>query len=253
MAVAVRAARGLAFVLGVATAGFASMRIPAPPRSVLGEYMDAAQAGNPGARKTLAFMLMDGGVTRPDPLAAVEWLTVAAQAGDADAQAAMGDLYREGRTVKRNPEQAEHWYLRASLNSAYAAWRLGQMFEMGDGVPYDCTAALRFYSLSAGAGMAAAQNSLGNLFLGGVCVAQDYSQAHRWYTQAADQGYADALLNLAGMFLHGLGVPPSYEQAVTLAKRARSLHARDAESFLEEIDRVHRRAATPFGDSRKRQ
>jgi TPR repeat protein len=91
--------------------------------------------------------------------------------------------------------------------------------------------------------MAAAQNSLGNLFLGGICVAQDYSQAHRWYTLAADQGYADALLNLAGMFLHGLGMAPSYEQAVTLAKRARSLHARDADSFLQEIEKARQRAA----------
>jgi uncharacterized protein len=244
MAVAVRAARGLVLAFAVATCGYASVSLPADPSSVSG-YIEAARRGNLGATKALAFLLLEGGAGGPDPGAALPWLRICARGGDADAQAALGDLYREGRSVEADPEEAARWYARAVDRLPYAAWRLGQFYEHGDTGHYDPAEAFRLYLASAESGSAPAQNSLGNLYLAGIGVPQDFAKALDWYTRAANLGSTDALLNLAGMFLHGLGVARDFDHALALVQEARRKHARDADSFIEEIERQRHEDGRP--------
>lgn len=237
MAVAVRAARGLVLALGFCGVGLASVRMLDAYPSLFETYAGAARSGNHSAQKTIGFVLAEGGIQASNPRAAVPWLLRAANSGDAEAQAALGDMYREGRGVDGDFEQAGRWYRQASATNMYAAWRLGQMYEMGQGVTYDCAEALLLYTRAARAGLPGAQNSLGNLYFAGIGVQQDYRKALEWYSRAADQGFGDALLNLAGMFMQGLGVERSYERAHRLAGFARDKHSRDAQSFLDEIER----------------
>jgi TPR repeat protein len=224
-------------VLGVSIAVFASTRVSASHDSALRDYAGRAEAGNLGVQKTFAFLLLEGGVMGADPGAAVRWLSRVAARGDTDAQVALADVYREGRGVEPDRRLAMQWYRMAVPESPYAAWRLGQLLETGEGGEPDSEESLRLYLHAAEAGLAGAQNSLGNLFVAGIDVPQDYAEAREWYQKAAQGGDPEALLNLAGMYYLGLGVEQNYDQAVELARAAALHHARDAAAFLVEMER----------------
>lgn len=183
-------------------------------------------------------LLLEGGSVAVDTASGVRWLNSAASAGDMDAQLALADLYREGRHVGGDSQRAAQMYRALAERNSYAAWRLGQMLESGDGVPYNIGEALRLYRRAAESGFGGAQNSLGNLYLIGAGVVQDYASARAWYEKAAASGYADALLNLAGIYYQGLGVERDYTRALRLVWEAKSSRARDASAFLHEIQRT---------------
>jgi TPR repeat protein len=197
----------LVLSLAASIVGFAAEREPAGRDSATDACVRAAEAGSRSAQKSLGSLLLEGGAVRPIRL-----------------------LRRAGSIEP--PHRAAQWYFEAAPHAPVAAWRLGQMFESGEGVPYDSAEALRLYTQAAEAGFAPAQNSLGNLYMAGIGVAQDYSTAIGWYVIAAENGDGDALLNLAGMYFHGLGVEQDYAESLALASAAAALHVRDAEAFM---------------------
>jgi TPR repeat protein len=245
MTVAVRARLPLALVLGVSTAALAHPRIPSIRDSAADRYVQQAEAGDTRAQKTLGFLLLENETGVPDPWSGVRWLSRVASQPDTEAQVALADFFREGRNVRPNPQQAVHWYGEAASRSPYAAWRLGQLYELGDGVPSDSAMAFQLYARAAAAGFAEAHNSLGNLYLAGIGGPEDYHMARRWYAKAAAGGSPDALLNMAGLYYFGLGVKRDYRRAYSLAKSAADRHARDAAAFLSEIERKKAETGRP--------
>ena len=83
--------------------------------------------------------------------------------------------------------------------SALAQFRLGVMYEEGEGVPQDDGEAVRWYRLAAEQGHASAQFRLGVMYEEGRGVPQDDGEAVRWYRLAAEQGDAFAQVNLGVM------------------------------------------------------
>ena len=69
-----------------------------------------------------------------------------------------------------------------------AQYRLGLMYENGQGVPQDYKEAVKWYRLAAGQGHAHAQYNLGIGYAYGQGVLQDNVMAHMWYDIGAANG-----------------------------------------------------------------
>ena len=86
-------------------------------------------------------------------------------------------------------------------------FRLGVMYDMGEGVPEDNAEAVKWYRLAAEQGHVEAQHDLGVMYKRGEGVPQDYTEAAKWYRLAAEQGHVTAQANLGLMCYEGKGVP----------------------------------------------
>ena len=65
-----------------------------------------------------------------------------------------------------------------------AQFKLGRMYQQGQGVPKDHAEAVKWYRLSAEAGQPFAQNNLGVMYKNGWGVEQDYVKAYLWFNLA---------------------------------------------------------------------
>ena len=141
----------------------------------------------------------------------------AALSGDAAAQYRLGEMYDLGQGVAQDYAQAVAWYRRAAEQGhAPAQFALAEMYKNGDGVTKDLTQAVKWYRRAADGGSAGAQLLLGVLYEGGTGVRQDYTDAARWYRRSAEQGDARAQLLLANLYQSGQGVPRSLVAAYAL-------------------------------------
>jgi hypothetical protein len=108
----------------------------------------------------------------------------------------------------------------AAAGSAVAQFRLGEVFQRGQHVPQDMTAAHHFYNLAATQGHTRAQFRLGFLYERGLGVKQNFATAARFYHRAAHQNHAVAQHNLAILFAHGRGVKRNLQHAYGWARMA---------------------------------
>jgi hypothetical protein len=113
------------------------------------------------------------------------WRPLAEQ-GDADAQFRLGVMYESGQGVLRNDAEAISWYRKAAeQDDAVAQFNLGVMYAKGVS-PNHAEAAL-WYRRAADHGLAGAQFNLGMMYVEGQGVSQDDVQAHMWLDLAALQ------------------------------------------------------------------
>jgi tetratricopeptide (TPR) repeat protein len=109
-----------------------------------------------------------------------------AEQGDADAQFRLGVMYESGQGVLRSDAGAIKWYRKAAeQDDAVAQFNLGIMYAKG-GSPNYAEAAL-WYRCAADHGLGGAQFNLGMMYAEGQGVPQDYVQAHMWLNLAAAQ------------------------------------------------------------------
>ncbi|MBF0311547.1 MAG: sel1 repeat family protein [Magnetococcales bacterium] len=101
----------------------------------------------------------------------------------------------------------------AEKGDAEAQYKLGVMFENGDGVSQDYKKSVKWFRLAAEQGFLSAQNNLGFMFLEGRGVIQDYKEAMQWFRLAAERGLSAAQNNIGFMYLSGEGVPKDNIQA----------------------------------------
>ncbi|MDB5733675.1 MAG: hypothetical protein JWN16_312 [Alphaproteobacteria bacterium] len=134
-----------------------------------------ANAGNPVALTILGLRALDGtngsAVNLPD---AVKFLTQAAEKGQAVAQ-----------------------------------YRLGTLYERGQGVPTDAAKAAHYYELAANQGNRKAMHNLAVSFASGTARGKNMAEAGRWFAKAAALGLSDSQFNLAVLYERGDGVPQS--------------------------------------------
>lgn len=157
----------------------------------------------------------DAAYAREDYSEAVRLYGLAAELGDASAQFKLGELYDAGERIPYNPAEALRLYrLAADQGNAEAQFSLGAMYDDGrGGLAENEEEAVRWYLLAAEQGYAKAQTYLGIMYQYGKGVPQHYGLAVRWYRAAADQRFAQAQFDLGFVYRDGFGVPQNYVEA----------------------------------------
>jgi TPR repeat protein len=108
--------------------------------------------------------------------------------------AIIGVAYQEGRGIEKDLDRARTAYFTAAAyENAEAEFRLGALFESGEGAAsWDYEEAADYYSQAAKSGLAKAQFALATLYQDGRGVPQDYKRAYLWFSLAvANQSKMD--------------------------------------------------------------
>lgn len=123
----------------------------------------------------------------------------------------------------------------AERGNVLAQYKLGLMYNNGEGVPQDYRQAVDWFNRAAVLGYAPAQSSLGVKFEKGQGVKRNYSEAVRWYRFGAEQGYAMAQYRLGRMYVLGQGVRRDYTEAFAWFKIAAGQGIEDAATARDAI------------------
>jgi TPR repeat protein len=109
-----------------------------------------------------------------------------ADQGNARAQFKLGKLYDDGQGVAQSDAEALKWYrLSAEQGDADAEYNLAVMLDRGQGVPTNGAEALKWYMEAAEQGYAPVQNNLGLEYEDVRAVPQDYDEAVKWFRKSA--------------------------------------------------------------------
>ncbi|MEO1748145.1 MAG: peptidoglycan-binding protein, partial [Pseudomonadota bacterium] len=162
----------------------------------------------------------------PTPVAAIpadagtSAMQDAARSGDVTAMFLVGDYFaakaqNDGPTsAAQNNADALGWYTKsAEAGYAPAQQRLGSIYEKGIGADKDLSLAKSWYQLAAEQGNAAAMHNLGVLYANGVDVSPNLTEAVRWFEQAALYGVPDSQYNLGVMAVRGDGMEASLKDS----------------------------------------
>lgn len=138
----------------------------------------------------------------------IEEIRSSARQGDADAQFRMGLIYDNGDGVKRDPVVAANWYrFAAEQGHARGQLHLGLILNAGDtALERDDTDAAQWFLKAAEQGLADAQFNLALMYYNAEGVEQNDPEAFRWFQTAAEQGHPKAQFNLGAMYANGHGV-----------------------------------------------
>ena len=108
----------------------------------------------------------------------------------------------------------------AEKGHAKAQYRLGKMFNLGQGLPPDKKEAAKWFHLAAQQGLAEAQGALGYLCLVGEGVSQNSDLALEWTRKAAEQGDATAQFNLGMMHSEKFGIQKNPAESLKWLRKA---------------------------------
>ncbi len=145
-------------------------------------------------------------LARKDYVTAANEYRPLAERGDPEAQYRIGRLYEFGNGYPKDQAQGIAWIRKAAAqNHVDAQQELGYIYATGDGVKQDDVQAAAWFRKAATAGDAQAQYNLGLLYAKGAGVPKDYAQAFDWWSKSAAQGFADAQFKLAVVYHNGQG------------------------------------------------
>ena len=185
----------------------------------------AAEAGGSWSAAKLGVLLSNGWENRPaDFAAAVPWLERGVARGERFAKRRLAKILEFGEPgVAADPVRAAALFLEeAEAGNAWAASRLGRMYESGRGVGTNDAERVRWTRIGAEGGNADACLAYGWCIesgIGGLPV--DCAEAAGWYRKAADAGVVQAQYNLANFLSEGRpGVPVEPAEAVALFRKA---------------------------------
>ncbi len=146
-------------------------------------------------------------LARKDYVTAANEYRPLAERGDPEAQYRIGRMYEFGNGYPKDPAQGIAWIRKAAAQDHVDAQQeLGYVYATGDGVKQDYVQAAAWFRKAAAAGDAQAQYNLGLLYAKGQGVAKDYAQAIDWWRKSAVQGNADAQFKLGVVYHTGQGV-----------------------------------------------
>ncbi len=101
----------------------------------------------------------------------------------------------------------QQWEKQAAAGDAQAAYQLGIMYDLGQGVASNAATALDWYRRAGAGGVADGAFNAAVMLDDGQSVGRDRAQAAVWYARAAVHGNARAAMNLARLYQAGDGVP----------------------------------------------
>jgi Sel1 repeat len=107
------------------------------------------------------------------------------------------------------------WRPRAEQGDARAAFGLGLLYDLGEGVGQDAAAAYTWYRRAAEAGYVLAEFNIAVMFDSGTGTERNPTEAALWYARAAAHGYARAEYDLAQLYQAGEGVPRNLDMAAS--------------------------------------
>jgi localization factor PodJL len=135
-----------------------------------------------------------------------------ANSGNATALAILGLRALDGATANL-PDAVKFLTQAAEKGQAVAQYRLGTLYERGQGVAADAVKAVHWYGLAANQGNRKAMHNLAVAYAGGVGGKKNMAEAARWFAKAAALGLSDSQFNLAVLYERGDGVPQSLVDA----------------------------------------
>jgi localization factor PodJL len=159
------------------------------------KVIQLANAGNPIALTILGLRALDGTggtpVNLPD---AVKFLGQAAEKGQAVAQYRLGTLYERGQGVPADPAKAAHWYeMAANQGNRKAMHNLAVSHASGaNGGKKNMAEAARWFAKAAALGLSDSQFNLAVLYERGDGVPQSLLDAYKWYSIAATAGDSES-------------------------------------------------------------
>lgn len=156
--------------------------------------------------------------------------------GDIATRVSLEDLDKQQQLIlKSSHENALTQYTEAANNGDYyAQYRLGMLFEHGDGCVKSNATAFQWFLKSAQQGFSTAQYVVGDRYEKGRDVVQDVSKAIEWYTKAAEQGHITAQLRLCWLYANGKGVPKNDAEALVWYLKAAEQGDRRGQTLVAE-------------------
>ncbi len=248
----VRVAVAVAGVLGLVAVVFVVEGI-GTSRVRKNDLTAGAARGDKQAQYDLAMMYYTGeglGVLRDVDLAFATF-TTAAKRGHREAQFVLAHMHEWGEAEPANPEQARRWYGQSAQRGHAGALQkyreigdegdviaqivLGQIYDLGKGVPVDYAEAATWYRRAAEQGAAAAQYALGIMYVEGKGVQQDPAEAVTWLRRAGDQRNVLAQYQLGRLYSGGRGIPRNAGEAVAWYTQAAEARHLDAQMAVAEL------------------
>ena len=152
-------------------------------------FSDPVHAAKPNARAD------EAPVRLPSQEATPKWKNLAqlqrdAAKGDAPACFELGQryLFGEGGVTQDRARAIALLEQAANGGVADAAFRLGKIYNDGDGVPLNYERSLEFYTLAARAGVLEALHNIGTMLVGGRGVKRNYVEGLAWLILATKAG-----------------------------------------------------------------
>jgi localization factor PodJL len=173
----------------------------APP--TLERAAQLAAQGNPTAQTLIGIRAQGGSDgSAANPAEALKWLSAAAAQGQPVAQYRLGTLYERGQGVAANAATAAGWYVKAAnAGNRLAMYNLAVALANKSLGRQDMPEAARWFARAAALGLTDAQFNLAVLYERGDGVPQNLADAYKWYLIAAaagDNGAAERAKALAG-------------------------------------------------------
>jgi localization factor PodJL len=169
--------------------------LPAAPKAEtsstasLDKVLAAANGGNDAAETIMGLKNLDAG----DVLAAFQWLQKAALQGQPVAEYRLGTLYERGQGVTANAALAVKWYLAAAnQGNRKAMHNLAVAYAEGAAGRKDTQEAARWFTQAAALGLSDSQFNLAVLYERGDGVPQNLTDSYKWYSVAAAGGDAES-------------------------------------------------------------
>ena len=175
-------------------------------------------------------------LARKDYVTAAKEYRPLAEKGNAEAQYRIGRMYEFGNGYPQDKTQGIAWVRKAAdQGHVDAEQELGVVYATGDGVPQDDVQAVAWFRKAAEKGDATAQYNLGLLYAKGAGVPKDYAQSFDWWRKAATQGNADAQFKLAVVYHNGEGAPKDEVAALANATLAARTGEKENIDYRDEI------------------
>jgi len=128
-----------------------------------------------------------------DILKAIEYLKKAARKGYVPAEYRLGLLYEKGEGIAKNYTESRNWYEAAAEHgNMFAMHNLASMIAEGRGEEPNYTEAANWFEKASKAGMKDSQYNLGVMYARGIGVTKNYTKSYYWFALAARQGDVEA-------------------------------------------------------------
>ena len=167
---------------------------PVSDAAAASKVVTAANGGNDVAETIIGLKNLAAG----DAMAAFQWLEKAAIQGQPVAEYRLGTLYERGQGVTANAALAVKWYLAAAnQGNRKAMHNLAVAYAEGSAGPKDTTEAARWFAQAAALGLSDSQFNLAVLYERGDGVPQSLVDSYKWYSIAAAGGDTESKARMA--------------------------------------------------------
>ncbi len=172
-----------------------------------------AQSQQASAAPAAADKSADASTTKNAALKPADRVALLANAGNPVALTILGLKALDAGTAATLPDAVKFLSQAADKGQAVAQYRLGTMYERGQGVAMDSTKAIHWYEMAANQGNRKAMHNLAVAYANGPAAKRNMTESARWFAKAAGLGLSDSQFNLAVLYERGEGVPQSLTDA----------------------------------------